>query len=193
MSGDSIWLEITMTELATYQLESLREDAEFILYRGRREADPRQILVLAPLSPRPAQGTLRRLEHEYALRDKLDRAWAVLPLALVRDKGRTVLLLEDQGGEPLDRLLEQPLELTRLLRIAIGLTTALGRVHQRGLIHKDVKPASVMVDRTSGKVLLTSFGIASALPHDWQAPEPAETIAGTLAYMAPEQTGRMKQ
>jgi serine/threonine protein kinase len=107
-----------------------------------------------------------------------------------------MLILTDPGGEPLDRVLErregQPLELTRALRIAIGLATALGRVHRQGLIHKDVKPANVLVD-DADHVWLTGFGIASRLPRESQAPAPPEIIAGTLAYMAPEQTGRMNR
>jgi serine/threonine protein kinase len=182
-----------MTELSTYTLESLREDAEFVLYRGRRDADPRHILVVAALSKQPAQEVLKRLEREYALRTKLDPAWAAAPLGLVRDNGLTVLVLADPGGEPLDRLLERPLELSRFLRTAIGLSAALGGLHKHGIIHKDIKPANVMTDPTSGQVWLTGFGIASDLPHERQAPEPPENIAGTLAYMAPEQTGRMNR
>ena len=153
-------------ELSTYALESLRRDAEFVLYRSRRDADPRHIFALAPLSKQPAQATLRRLEHEYGLRAKLDPAWAVLPLALVREKGRTVLVLQDPGGEPLDLLLKRPLDVTECLRISIGLADALGRLHERGIIHRDVKPANIMVDTTSSKVWLTGFGIASDLPRE---------------------------
>jgi PAS domain S-box-containing protein len=136
---------------------------------------------------------LRRLEHEYSLRTRLDPAWAVVPLALVREKGQTMLVLDDPGGQPLDALLERPLELTEFLRISIGLANALGKLHERGIIHRDVKPANVTVDTTSSRVWLTGFGIASDLPRERQAPEPPETIAGTLAYMAPEQTGRMNR
>src|SRR5260221_2142430 len=181
-----------MTEISSYTLESLRKDAEFVLYRGQRETKPSRILVVAPLSKQPAQGTLRRLEHEYALRTRLDPAWAVLPLALIRDNGRTMLVLEDPG-EPLDRLLERQLDLTRFLRIAIGLSTALGRLHEHGIIHKDLKPANVMGDPMSNQAWLTGFRNASDLPRDRQAPAPPEPIAGTLAYMAPEQTGRMNR
>jgi len=78
------------------------------------------------------------------------------------------------------------------LRIAIGLASALGRVHRQGLIHKDIKPANVLVD-DADNVWLTGFGIASRLPRESQAPAPPEIIAGTLAYMAPEQTGRMNR
>jgi len=193
MGDDSIWLKIAMTEVSSYTLKSLWKDPEFVLYRGQSETEASHVLVVAPLSKQPVQGTLRRLEHQYALRAKLDPAWAVLPLALVRDKGGVVLVLDDPGGEPLTRLLERQLDVTRFLRIAVGLSAAVGRLHEHGIIHKDIKPANVMVDPTSGEVWLTGFGIASELPRERQAPEPPETIAGTLAYMAPEQTGRMNR
>ena len=79
------------------------------------------------------------------------------------------------------------------MHLAIGIAVALGKVHQAGLLHKDVKPANILVHRAGGAVRLTGFGIASRLPRERQAPEPPETIAGTLAYMAPEQTGRMNR
>jgi PAS domain S-box-containing protein len=104
-----------------------------------------------------------------------------------------MLILEDAGGEPLDRLLGQPMELSRFLRFAVGLAAALGKLHQQGLIHKDIKPANILVDSASGAVWLTGFGIASRLPRERQPAEPAEMIAGTLACMAPEQTGRMNR
>jgi PAS domain S-box-containing protein len=78
------------------------------------------------------------------------------------------------------------------LHIAVGLAAALAQVHRRGLIHKDIKPANVFIDDAEN-VWLTGFGIASPHPHERQAPAPPEIIAGTLAYMAPEQTGRMNR
>ncbi|WP_439359986.1 trifunctional serine/threonine-protein kinase/ATP-binding protein/sensor histidine kinase [Bradyrhizobium sp. DASA03007] len=134
--------------------------------------------------------------HEYSLGAELDPAWAAKPLAIARHEGRMILLLKDPGGQPLDRILErdqgQPLDLTRFLRTAIGLARTLGQVHQQGFIHKDIKPANVLVDDT-GNAWLTGFGIASKLTRERQSPEPPEFIAGTLAYMAPEQTGRMNR
>ena len=81
----------------------------------------------------------------------------------------------------------------RFLRLAIGIVAALGKAHQRGLVHKDIKPANILVNCAGGRTRLTGFGIASRLPRERQAPEPPEFIAGTLAYMAPEQTGRMNR
>jgi serine/threonine protein kinase len=103
------------------------------------------------------------------------------------------LVLEDSGGELLDRLLGSPLEVSDFLGIAIPITGALRRVHERDLIHKDIKPANILVDAASRRVWLTGFGIASRLPRERQSPAPPEVIAGTLAYMAPEQTGRMNR
>ena len=128
-----------------------------------------------------------------SLKDELDGTWAVRPVELVREGGRTMLVLEDPGGEPLDRLLGAPLEMGRFLRLAIGIAVALGKLHQRGLVHKDIKPANILVDCADGEVRLTGFGLASRLPRERQAPDPPESIAGTLAYMAPEQTGRMNR
>src|SRR5882762_5560559 len=106
-----------MTELGGYVLETLRKGGEFILYRGRQPGNPFPVLVLAPVAEPPAPASLRRLEHEYSLAAELDPAWAARPLALTRHKGRTVLVLSDPGGEPMDRILDrgqgQPLELTR--------------------------------------------------------------------------------
>ena len=176
-------------------LEPLRRDEEFVLYRGRHSVQPGSppVLLLVPTSTRPPLETLKKLEHEYSLRDELDPAWAVRPVARSEQSGRTTLVLEDPGGETLDRFFPGPLEMTQFLRVAVGIATALSGVHKRGLIHKDVKPANVLVNSTTGEVRLMGFGIASRLPRERQTPGPPEFIAGTLPYMAPEQTGRMNR
>jgi PAS domain S-box-containing protein len=183
--------------LSEYTFETLRRDREFIIYRGHHRSQidthPPSILAMTPVLERPPLASLRRMEHEYSFKAELDPGWAVRPLALASYEGRTMLVLTDPGGEPLDRLLEKPIELTEFLCTAIGLSAALSQMHGRGLVHKDLKPANILVTRESGEVRLTGFGIASRLPRERQAPAPPESIEGTFAYMAPEQTGRMNR
>ncbi|HXH86488.1 MAG TPA: protein kinase, partial [Nitrospira sp.] len=182
-------------QLTDYELEPLREDEELILYRGRHlnQADTRSLLLLVPASTHPALETLRKIEHVYSFRDDLDAGWAVRPLSLSRCNGQPILVLENPGGEPLNRLIQGPMEVTQFLRLAIGLAAALGQLHKRELIHKDVKPHNVLADSATDQVWLTGFGIASRLRREQQPPDPPEFIAGTLPYMAPEQTGRMNR
>ncbi|SIO47613.1 PAS domain S-box-containing protein [Bradyrhizobium erythrophlei] len=178
-----------MKELLSYEFSPLRE-GDIALHRGSGNG-------LAPILLAAAEetslGCVERLEHEFALKAELDADWAARPVALTRYDDRMTLVLEDPGGVTLDRLLGRPLEFLQFLRIAIPLVGALRQMHERGLIHKDVKPANILVDSASGGVWLTGFGIASRLPRERQAPAPPEVIAGTLAYMAPEQTGRMNR
>jgi serine/threonine protein kinase len=176
-------------ELSGYTFAPLRE-GNFPLYRGSGVGLGS---VLLATTEDASFGGLERLEHEYSLRGELDVAWAARPVALTHYHGHPALVLEDPGGDPLDQRLGRPLQLSEFLRIAIPLTRSLCQVHARGLIHKDIKPANVLVNMASGRAWLTGFGIASHAPRERQSPEAPEVIAGTLAYMAPEQTGRMNR
>ena len=225
-----------MIELSRHRFEVLRNGDEFILYRGQRGESGSRVLVLAPTVEYPRPEGLKRLEHEYSFRKDLDLAWAARPIEFARHWDRTVLVLEDPGGRPLDQLLGHPsahrraafastgapsalgqevipvfsrgeaspsrepcstdpehLDLAFCLRVAVNLANTIGHLHQRGIIHKDIKPANVLVNPATGQCWLMGFGIASRLPRERQSPGPPEFIAGTLAYMAPEQTGRMNR
>src|SRR5215469_3468489 len=176
--------------------EVLWEDGERVFCRrwlDGGDGDRHAVLAVLPAAEYPTPASLRRLTHEYGLKEDLDSAWAVRPLELVRERGRVMLTLQPTGGEPLERLIGPPMEIDRFLRLAVAITAALGRLHERGLIHKDIKPANVLVNSAMDHVWLTGFGIASRLPRQRQSPEAPEFIAGTLAYMAPEQTGRMNR
>jgi PAS domain S-box-containing protein len=177
-------------------LEILSEDSGLIFGRGWREGPGgrhEDVLIVFPAAEQPPPTTLDRLAHEYSFKDELDRTCSVQPLALVQDRGRTILVLEHPGGELLSGLLGTPMEVGLFLRLAVGIATALGKVHKQRLIHKDIKPANILVNTASGEVRFTGFGIASRLARERQSVEPPELIAGTLAYMAPEQTGRINR
>ena len=176
--------------------EVLWKDSERVFHRGWRlddEGKRRAVLLVVPAADHPSRSTLDHFSHEYELKDELDGTWAVRPLELVREANRTMLVLEDAGGEPLERLPGVPMEAGRFLHLAIAISLSLGKLHQRGLVHKDIKPANILLNQTTGEARLTGFGIASRFARERQSPHPPETIVGTLAYMAPEQTGRMNR
>jgi len=172
--------------------ELLHHGTAFDLYRLHEHgAEPRLMKVL--VAEHASAVCLAQLGHEHALKDFLDAQWAACPLALVHWEGRPALLLADPGGVPLDGLLGQPMQVDRFLHIASALAAALARVHERGIVHKDIKPANVLVEPGTGAVHWMGFGIATHQPREHQPLAPPERVAGTLAYMAPEQTGRMNR
>ena len=197
-------------DLSGYTLATLHQDSELLLCRGRAKGGPTthppSVLISMPASDHPVPDRVRMLEHEFELRSALDSSWALRPLGLAQYQGRPALILEDQQGEPLTRLVanasvspaaearpEAAMDLRLFLPLAIRLANALREVHRRGIVHKNLKPAHVLVSAAADQVWLTGFGIASRLPRQRQTPESPEMIAGTLAYMAPEQTGRMNR
>jgi serine/threonine protein kinase len=148
-------------------LSVLWEEGERVFCRAWREAkngDRTALLAVIPASEQPTPNCLDRLVHECALKDELDSPWAVRPLEIVRDRRRTMLVLEDSGGEPLNRQLGAPMEVGSFLSLAISIAIALGKLHRRGLVHKDLKPAHIVANCADGQVRLTGFGIATRLP-----------------------------
>ena len=182
-----------MSKRAEYILERLWEDSEFVLSREVRQDGSAPALMLAPASEQPAPEIVRRLEYAYSLRHELDSAWAVRPLELVHHDGRPALELEDPGSNLLEVQLRQPMELLQCLRVAVSVVAALGRLHARGLIHRRLEPSSVYVDLAAGKARLICIYLTPRLPRGLPIPAPPELTGATLAYMAPEQTGRINR
>jgi len=174
-------------------LKRVWNDGEFLLSRSVNAGSSRPVLVLTPAVDQPAPTSIARLKSAYELRNDLDPGWAARPLEFIYEHGKPGLRIEDPGGEVLACLLGEPWKLEQFLRVGIGIAAALGRLHQRGFVHKDIKPANVFVNTATGEAWLSGFGLASRLARQRQAPEPPELIAGTLANMAPEQTGRMNR
>ncbi len=128
--------------------EELWEEGDRRFFKIRRKgpdgADRERIVVF--LDPdRTTPGNIRRLLHEFSLREFLGGAWALQPLELVQDRELTMLVLEYHDGRPLDRLMGLPMETGLLLRLGVALLAAVRQMHERGLVHKDLKPNNVLV------------------------------------------------
>ncbi|BAE50751.1 AAA family ATPase [Paramagnetospirillum magneticum] len=176
----------------------LCRDEETLLARGTA-AGGRAVLLRSTSSARPSQPVIDRLRREFALRSEIDAAWGAVPLSLDEVSGRLTLTLSDPGGVPLSQVIASrsgPLrmaDVARLLRLSALLARTLGRVHVKGLIHKDITPSNILIDEAGATVTFTGFGAASQLRREQRHNQGAESVCGTFAYMAPEQTGRMNR
>ena len=171
--------------------ETLYESAAVTLYRGVRRQDDMPVMIKTLSAETPAPREVERLRHEYEIIQRLDSPY--LPKLYEFDKLKGRLILEDFDGEPLSVQVGRPLETVRFLDIARQLAAALADIHRQDIVHKDLKPANILVHRQTGAIKLIGFGIAARLAHAPTAPTSVRLIEGTLAYMSPEQTGRMNR
>jgi predicted ATPase/class 3 adenylate cyclase len=184
-----------MLQLSGYEFnEALHVGPRFATYRGVRQADASRVVAKVPVSRRPSRRDSARLKHEFEMARLVDGTGVVRPLALENDRDRLVLVLEDFGGVSLKQYLEgRRLQLHEFFRLAIQCADVLHRVHQAGVIHKDIKPSNLILHQATYELRLTDFGVSSRLIHEGGGVRTAARMEGTPAYMAPEQTGRMNR
>jgi predicted ATPase len=162
------------------------------IYRGIRTADG-QPVVIKVLVPQYHSQHLTWLKNEYEIGTMLNIPAAVKPIALETHEGRPALIMEDFGGASLDRMLGAPMDMGLFLRLAVRIASAVADIHQRNVIHKDLKPGNILVHPTTGEVKVADFELASPLPCQRHESGSVRWIEGSLSYMSPEQTGRINR
>lgn len=168
----------------------VRDDGEYAFYRVTRIGD--HATLLAKVWRRSGTHTPHFLEQEFDLRARLAPGWAVMPLGFASSQEHEILILDDQEGTFLDQKTRNKPQLMTSLRLGISIANAISQLHASGLIHMDIKPSNVLV-RPDDTVRLMGFGLATEVLSKEQEARPPDLIAGTLVYMAPEQTGRMNR
>lgn len=184
-------------ELSRYSLETLvHEGAETALYRGHRQENGARVVVKVTRDEYPSWRALSRLRMEHALLSELQGLPGIPRVEELVSEGRLLgLVLEDLGPTNLGQWIAARghLDPTTAIAIAIPVAKTLSALHARRIVHKDVKPSNIMIDESTLEPHLIDFGIATRLGRETQEAAIAAGLQGTLAYMAPEQTGRMNR
>lgn len=176
-------------------IEALHEGVNTVIYRASKQLDQSLAIVKALKAEYPSLEELTRLRHEYKISQTLvDIEGIVKSLALENHHNGLALILADFGAESLKKYIsDRQLSLTEFLTIAIQLASTLTQLHQAKIIHKDIKPDNIVINPKTGQVKIIDFSIASRLEKENQSISNPNLLEGTLAYMSPEQTGRMNR
>ncbi|HAZ49209.1 MAG TPA: serine/threonine protein kinase [Cyanobacteria bacterium UBA11369] len=184
-----------MLNLPGYQItEQVYDDNRTQVYRGIRQSDNQPVAVKLLKSDYPSFKELVQFRHQYAIAKNLDLPGIVKPYCLENYGNGFVLVMEDFGGIPLPEYTAcQPLPVGEFLPIARQIVQILAGLHQNCIIHKDIKPQNLLINPQTKEVKLIDFSIATLLPRETQEVQTPNVLEGTLAYIAPEQTGRMNR
>lgn len=163
------------------------------VYRGRRRSDGQTVILKALKSLRPSPERIARFKREYEILCGLEGHGVVRAYDLATPPSRWVIVQEDFGGESLDHVIErEDLPPADLLALAIAIVDALEQVHEHHVIHKDVNPSNIVWNQRTKELKLIDLGIATVLSREDPEVCNPSMLEGTLPYISPEQTGRMR-
>ncbi|HAZ46038.1 MAG TPA: hypothetical protein DDW76_06725 [Cyanobacteria bacterium UBA11369] len=175
--------------------ECLYEGRDTIIYRVRKKADFSSAIVKKINAEYPTLEEIARLRHEYKILRILEHVPGIIKTyGLENNQNDFALILEDGGGISLQQILAaDKIPVRTFLHIGIQLVEIIGEIHKHNIIHKDINPQNILIDLETWTVKLIDFSIASRLSKEVPAISNPENLEGTLAYISPEQTGRMNR
>ena len=172
----------------------LRTNQRYDIYVAHREGEQAQF-VLKVLFDAPEQVTAAAgLRREYSLLKDLDLDSIAKCHEYIIDGTTHILVLDSCPGTDLTEVVARELvALDEIFEISIQTARAVGELHSRNIIHKDINPSNLMWDPESQRVRVLDFGISTRLSREQTQVASVDQLEGTLLYMSPEQTGRMNR
>ncbi|AFY36417.1 ATP-binding sensor histidine kinase [Calothrix sp. PCC 7507] len=199
-------MAITQVNIPGYHVnEELYNGSRTLVYRGYRETDSLPVVIKLLKNPYPSFSELVQFRNQYTIAKNLNSSLIIQTYSLETYQNGYALVMEDFGGISLKNYFTSPetrciASLQEFLQIAIALCNTLDVLYRDAsgglrlrIIHKDIKPANILINPETKEVKLIDFSIASLLPRETQTLINPNVLEGTLAYISPEQTGRMNR
>ncbi|MEH2224183.1 ATP-binding protein, partial [Nostoc sp.] len=188
----------TLINIPGYRIyDLLYNGSRTVVYRGYRETDSLPVVIKLLKNPYPSFSELLSFRNQYTITKNLNSPLIVQTYSLQAYQNGYALVMEDFGGISLNdwrvRGTQQSISIKEFLEIAIALCNTLDILYRERIIHKDIKPANILINPETKQVKLIDFSIASLLPRETQTLINLNVLEGTLAYISPEQTGRMNR
>ncbi|WP_414517211.1 AAA family ATPase [Nostoc sp. PCC 9305] len=175
-------------------VEQLYAGSQTIVYRAVQKSSQRPVVIKLLHQDYPTFSELLQFRNQYTITKNLNIPGIAHPYSLEAYGNSYALVMEDFGGISLrDYTQNYSLSLQEILEIARQIADILHDICQHRVIHKDIKPANILIHPESQQVKLIDFSIASLLPRETQEIQNLNVLEGTLAYLSPEQTGRMNR
>ncbi|MEC4813938.1 MAG: AAA family ATPase [Scytonema sp. PMC 1069.18] len=174
--------------------ELLYESDNSLVYRAYQQENNQPLILKMLKQAYPPPKRIAEFQREYEITKNLNLTGVVNAYSLVTDQHRWVMVLEDFGGKSLQRVKQnRQFALNEFLSLAIEVADILAQVHEQHVIHKDINPSNIVWNQTTGQIKLIDFGISTLLSTEVNTFRNPNLLEGTLAYISPEQTGRMNR
>jgi serine/threonine protein kinase len=193
-----------MLKIANYQIqELLYQSSNSEVYRGVRKSDDQKIILKVLTDAYPSPERIARFQREYQITQSLNHVPGVVKVykfgqfqreTTTKLSDRHAIILEDFGGESLSQLgIAGKLSFAEFLTLGIAIAHTLAEVHSQDVIHKDINPSNLVLNPQTQEIKLIDFGVSTILSRETATFEHPNSLEGTLAYISPEQTGRMNR
>jgi len=184
-----------MLTLPNYHIVSqIYESANSVVYRGLSKTDNQPVILKMLRQDYPTPAELTRYRQEYEIIHDLDLTGVINVYGIEKYQNTLVIILEDFEAESLKQLMtNRPFTIKEFLPLAIQMADSLGYIHAANIIHKDINPSNLVWEPVSKELKIIDFGIASLLARENPTLKNPEQLEGTLAYLSPEQTGRINR
>jgi predicted ATPase/anti-anti-sigma regulatory factor/tRNA A-37 threonylcarbamoyl transferase component Bud32 len=176
-------------------LQTVHESSNSIIYRARHTTNGTSVILKAPAPKEPSTRDIARIIHQYELMKDVRLQGITNIFEMHHTDKSAFLVIEDFEGEALqESLLKKRFTIQEFLKIGITVADALAELHAAGVLHRDIKPHNILIQRESGQIKITDFGTAIPVQkHNQQRLASNQRLDGTLAYMSPEQTDRINR